>query len=379
MRFKFTLYPDARQKLAEHGLDKRIEAECKKEDFPSTLGSMFSDEFRSLTGNMKARGFYKNAPKNVDAVYYDPLTAFAKNVDKGKRFWNVKYLEREMRERAENEDFFLLSGFLASCVLKPKEFWDPQRFGFSSLSALHGAIGAYVWGVQHSYEYRAGHVWESTVNGKTFQTQVTGDTNGDFRFFRNDHTPYETTDPLGNRVEYRPEFTADHQSVAAYHSVEPSLLVGVLKYVSQEKIPAKNLTKKGLDAIAAELIPGEGGLPNYADFGMGNSPMVQFAGFSAPMPRIDQEVRWNPYRLISNSGGNFAMYVGREKELVFQYESEGGKKEIALTLPANEIDQLIKGIFVQTHGALGRTSIRQVIDLLNYYFSPEFETDQKSA
>jgi hypothetical protein len=374
------LYPEARQKLEQSGLDKRLVDACKQESLPSVYGALYPDEFRQLVDDMKERGFYRSVPKAAGAQYFGPLQDFAGKVDQRKCEWVVKHHAGEVREHAENEDFLLLSGYLASHVLTPEEFWSPEHFGFSSIFGLFGTIGASAWENAHLTDHREGYVWNSQAKGRLFSSQVTGDSNGDFRLYRTDLTPYETTDPLGNKVPYRPELLADHQSVSACHSTELELLVAVLKYVEQEKLLATNLTQQGLDEIADELKRSKTGHPNYADFGMGReSPMLYFGGFTEKMPRIDEQVKWNPCRMVSGSNGDYVIYVGPEKELIFRYESreKGVPHQLALELPAEEIDHLIKGIIVQAHGALGRTSLKQVLDVISYYFSPQFKEDQK--
>ena len=58
-------------------------------------------------------------------------------------------------------------------------------------------------------------------------------------------TFYESFDPLGNRISYRPIFYQDQQNVAGYHSTEPGLFATVLKYADQFSIPSKILEDEG--------------------------------------------------------------------------------------------------------------------------------------
>ena len=77
--------------------------------------------------------------------------------------------------------------------------------------------------------YKQGYKWKSEFKGQSFVTEVTGSEHGDFRLFRTDITPYETLDPLGNKVNYRPQLRSDQKSISGYHSVEIDFFATILK------------------------------------------------------------------------------------------------------------------------------------------------------
>ncbi len=380
MAFKYNLYPAAEQKLVETGLAKRIKKATEQDDFPNVLSVVFQDELPGMIKDMRERGFFRENSDGLAHGYRPKLEAFFKNKDAHK--WVVKKDGKEEKEDSDYEDFMLFSGYLASAVLKPEEFWDFQKFGFSSVFDFFGCIGAYAWKLEHSDNWRRGHMWESSPDGKHFVTQVTGDTNGDFRLFRTDLTPYETLDPLGNPVNYRPEFRSDCQNVCGYHSVEPELLVALMKYVDQEKLLCPLLTPSGMEEIVAELAKKGQAMGNYADFGLGSpwGPDMHFVHYhTSSIPRLDEKTNWNPFGVGIDSEHCYRTYVDENQGLVFQYEAFGKEKckEIALRLPKDEVPQIIRGLFVQAIEGLGRTSAKQLIDLVIYRFSSQFEKDRE--
>jgi hypothetical protein len=269
----------------------------------------------------------------------------------------------------------LFSGYLASFVLKPKEFWNFEKFGFSSAFDFFGSIGAFAWGLGMSDFYR-GYKWKSSEGKRQFVTQVTGDTNGDFRLFRDELTPYETIDPLGNPVHYRPELDSDHQSVCGYHSVEPALLVTLMKYVEQEKLLCPLLTPSGLKEMADELSKLKQGLPTFADYGSRTDAMLEFTHYDVPIPRLNDKTNYNPHGIFVDSQGVYSIYVDGEG-LAFVYEHKDNAGQMALQLPKDEVEQVIKGLFVQAILAQGRTHPGHLWNTVMYKLSGKYEEDMK--
>ena len=139
--------------------------------------------------------------------------------------------------------------------------------------------------------FRKGHEWTTVLpDDSTFVSEVTGSEHGDFRFVRRDITPYETIDPLGNKVSYRPRFFSDRIGVAGYHSVEPRLLASIIKYVEQEKIDSeilKDKAKKFLEEEVSKIRTHCFG--PFADAGYsGMSVQEYFWWADIPIPKLDE-------------------------------------------------------------------------------------------
>lgn len=379
MRTRFVIYPETQSRLTSSGLADRIEKASKdSKEFPNLYGAVHKVELPGLVADMRGRDFYKKAPKVIYAAYTGKLKKLFEDIES--RSWIVKK-SSEVREQAEEADFLLLSGYIASCILNKNEFWNFKKFGFESFFDFVGAIGAYAFKAVHK-NWDKGYVWESEENGLKFKSEVTGDMNGDLRLFRKDMTPYETIDPLGNRVYYRPELLSEEQIVASYHSTEPALLATLLKYVEQEKVDSQILKDNAKDLLS-EVRRLNQNLGAFADYGSDTwGPMRHFYNLDN-IPRLDENnsaVEHSSYGLVGQSEQGYGIYVGHDGSLVFAMEKRSDpaklKKEIAFRIPKNEVDHMIKGLFVQASRGLGRTLVQQLSDIVQYKFSEQFKKDQ---
>lgn len=120
---------------------------------------------------------------------------------------------------------------------------------------------------------------------------------------------------------------------------------------------------------------------------MGLKPINLFITyFLQPLYGLDDnrstEKLFNPYKISTQSEGGFMAYVNSNKELMFAYEKnseKNPKKNINTIFYPNEIDHMIKGIFIQAAKMRGRTSPEQLIDILEYRFSDQFEIDRNEC
>jgi hypothetical protein len=375
MRFNFTIYPEAAAKLKDAGLVARLKEAKKQEDFPSFYGTIYEDDIQGFIDDMKEKGFFKKAPKEELKTLNQKLNHFLKESHKLK--WTIKKPEGNVTDGADIEDFPLLNGYYASFVLTPEEFWNPQELGFDSCFDLWGSLGALIK-VNPGSSFRDGYTWTSELPDKSrFISEVTGSEHGDFRLFRTDVTSYETLDPLGNKVSYRPEFTADRAMVIGYHSVEPMFLASILKYVTQENIPSEILKDQGKRFLKEEVGHLDQRFGPFADAGDSRMHVQEYFWWSGlPIPRLNESKTSDAVFLDAQS--RYGIYIGADKSLVFVYESDGKREpKVTLSLPPGEIDHLIRGLFVQASKGLGRTSVKQLTDILKYRFSDQFEKDRK--
>ena len=83
--------------------------------------------------------------------------------------------------------------------------------------------------------------------------------------------------------------------------------------------------------------------------------------------------------IITAYRGGYFIVLDSEKNFSFLYESEKGKiqEKPDLVIPSDEIDHFIKGLFVQASRGLGRTTLNQLIKVLEYRYSDEFEEHMK--
>lgn len=378
MREQYLVYPDATEKLRQSGLEKRILDASKKDDTPGShsFGILHGDEMRGFVDELKDKGYYKNPPKDLFTDYKAKLTAFVRKKEDHR--WTTDAHGVMRAEESEWDDFLLLSGYLASFVLKPKEFWDAEKLGFSLSYDCWGVIGATLWSQAKLTDHREGYVWASQANECSFVSRVTGDSNGDFRIFRDDLTPYPTKDPLGNDVRYRPKFRLDEQWVAGYHSYEPIVLAIAIKYAEQEQLPAQVLTPEGRAKLLDEMRPLGSRIGNFADAGSQAGRPWQYFMNMQPIPTLTkrhttQEISFDRIG-TTTQGYSYGAYILPDKSLCFASEEDMKKpsKRISLSILPQEIDHFIKGLFVQCAKGLGRTLVGEMVHALNYRFSEKY-------
>lgn len=375
MAYKYNIYPDAEKKLADTGLAERIKKATEKDNFPDTHFFVSKSELPEMITDMRKRDFFKGNQDFFSKTYRPTLEAYFKDQDSHK--WVVKKDGKEEKQDSDWEDFMLFSGYLASEVLKPREFWKFDKFGFSSAFDFFGCVGAYACGIVRLPVYD-GHKWESTEGEKRFVSEVSGSEHGDFRLFRTDLTSYETLDPLGNSVSYRPELYSDRKFVSGYHSIEPGLLVALIKYADQEKIRCPLLTPGGMNEIIAELEKNGQRIGPFGDFGHDSfGPRWHFASYHvSDIPHVGEE-KGSPFSIGIDSDAYYAIYVDAKGGLAFVHKSSDDKSsEVVLSIPKAEFPQLVRGLFVQAMKGLGRTSTKQLIDIVDYRHSDQFEIDK---
>jgi len=137
----------------------------------------------------------ENSKKKINALFKSPEEFF----------WRTNRFGEQVKEAAELEDILGIVGWLPSQILKPEEIFNYQKFGFGNMTDFTGSVSALANNVLYR-DSREGYKWESkTKDGKVFVSEITGDHNADLRIYRTDITPYETLDPVGNKVSFRPE------------------------------------------------------------------------------------------------------------------------------------------------------------------------------
>lgn len=384
MRDGFIIYPEGMEKIRNAGLDARVEALKKSEDgLPFLGGFVWEEDIKQSVQDLKERGFYKHLPADFADTYKKTLTALFKNPDKFN--WATQRQATCGRDACELEDLVLFTGEIASLVLEPNELWDYQRFGFSSPTELVGVVSAYIDEQSRGEPLHKGYEWTGNRDGAKILTEITGDMNADLRISQKDITPYETTDPFGNRTTFRPIGKPDRTMVCAYHSTEPELVVAVLKYIDQQKIPSKILENNaaGLIAWAESLNQRIGNCAEHI-FGTTANEFLSFANYTTPIPILnnrnetkEQSHDW----LTTISDGAYGVYITAEGYLALAYEERSNgrqpRKEIQVNFKPDDVDHVLKGLIYQSAAALGRTSARALIDLVAYRFSPQFDKDRQ--
>ncbi len=379
MRLNYILPKEVELKLESTGLTQRID-EYLKDPSSITLtsrGAIFEEEaFRDIE-EVERKGYFKEDPSIPEKI---------KNLvtNQEANYWITTRGEKEEREKVDLEDIPVLSGYYASLILNKEEIRKGENFGFQTPLELLSVVSAYMVREEMDRFSERGYIWESQVkDGRIFKSQVTGDMNLDLRIFRTDISLYETRDPLGNKSLFRPESDRDRQVVAAYHSTEPVLLAAIIQYVEQEKIKSRIIHKEKYQEFITEIKKSERRIGNATECfdDEGENPFLYFIPNLNPMQRLDLENKVSteirPYILYSQHEGQYEIFIGNKGEFTFVVpkKNKDEQKKIVLTIPADEIDELTRSLFMQAKLGLGRTSSNILTTILEYKFSEQFEKD----
>ena len=271
-------------------------------------------------------------------------------------------------------------------VLKPEEIWDHAKFGFSSPTELAAVVGAYLRKESLSHPLREGYKWATRRDdGSEIITEVTGNGDSDLRIYQTDTTPYLTTDPFRDQIGMRPEMDADRHTIAAYHSTEATLMVAVMKYVEQQGIETEYQKDNSRQLIDWGRSLGQGGRTCAEHFGgFDQEPMMFFVEYGFPIPQLNEANKSEEhpsFGLGTLMGGWYGIYIAHNGDLILSYltqeKMKDPVKQISARFLPGDAEHLVRGLIYQAAAGLGRTSARQLLDLLDYRYSAKFKHDQK--
>ena len=366
----YLIYQEAERLLKQSGLSKRIEKLYASENSPY-FGHVMNSDVPDYVNELKEDGYFETLPESEK----DKFQSFLNGVYSEDKdiIWNVNGEDRVVESSDKLEQLLIFSGFHASYILSPEEIWNFQKFGFNSISEFVGTVGTKVIN-QSLSSFRDGFFWTSENEGRILESKITGDTHADLRISQKDMTEYNVIDSLGNKVHYRPLLREDRFYISPYHSTETSFLVGLLKYISQEQLESELLLEpnefiKWIDSL------GQGGGTCAEHFGGSISSFGarnHFIGFEDNLiPQLDDNMQtdvYSRYGVMNIGKATFDMYVKSDKSLIFSYEGNKNKnKQINGHFYPNDVDNMLKGIFYQSAKGLGRTSAKELKDVLEYY------------
>lgn len=382
-RFNWIVYPDAKRKLDETGITKRI-ADAVKNYKISGFGYLSDRDVVNCVNDMIQEGLFKKIPKKERIPFQNALSHAFKN--RQSSYWLVRRNGSECKEGVETEDFLILSGYRARSLLRKDEVFNYKKFGFSNIPEFVGAVGATIEAKAGHGIHKDGLEWEtSKPDGRIITNVITGDPNCDLRIYQRDITVYKTIDPLNTCVSYRPETSNDRMVVAAYHSTESALLISILKYVKQIGIQPNVLKDNAKDTIewAYSLGRGNATCAEHLSNDLHNN-LLHFIWWKFPLAKLAEN-----YKTIERSEDFLAtqfereynIYIGPKNEFIISNEDKPSKNAIDLTKSVSflpkEMDNVIKGLLYQAVKFLGRTSVHELISILEYRFSPNFEREQE--
>ena len=386
MRFHYLLYPNALAKLKKSNIETRIQELKDSEDGLPYMGwIIFADEIAGSIRDLKERGFYEYLPKDFALKYKETINNILKKPEDFS--WSIQRPNEVVTEPGDLADMLLFTGDLASMILKPEELWNYQKFGFSSPSEFVTIVGAFI--IQQSRgnsSFKDGYKWtRKRDDGSEIVTEVTGDSNADLRVYQTDIAPYPTTDPFGNSIEMRPKTDADRHTIAAYHSTEGTMLVAVMKYIEQQSIKVEYQQDGAKQLIEWGRSLGQSGGSCTEHFGgFDQNPMFFFSGYEYPLPQLNKDNETDQHTnfwLGTTGESGYGAYIAHNGDLVFSHQGRDAmrnpKKIIAARFLPDDAKHLVKGLVFQATKGLGRTSGRQLLDILEYRHSTKFEKKQE--
>ncbi len=335
MRFNSIIYPEGLAIIKSLGIDDRIKGLNINRGFLSETGIV------EIIKDLYKEGIYKSAPNDL-------LKRLNDMIQRPEDFSWMIMRDKKTLEPCEVEDVMFFSGEYSSMLLPKEEIWELH--GCSSSSAFVSLLHAYVQDKERPKS--EGYTWISERNNQRILNEVTGTHDGDLLVFQSDITPYETFDPFGSKILFRPETYLDHiGSIAPGHSTESTLLVVVLKYMHQMNISVnyEELFK------FSQSVKNRGGF--WADGSNGLTLELLFCSFRE-FPIMDVTDGRTVFGVCK-----YGAFIS-EEDLVFLVRGE----EKARFKPEDAFE-LVKGLIYQSAKGLGRTPLSDILDCLDYYCS----------
>ncbi|HVW67143.1 MAG TPA: hypothetical protein VHA78_05465 [Candidatus Peribacteraceae bacterium] len=339
-----------------------------------TGGFWYPDSIRQEIRDLNERGYYAGPHladyrKRLEHIFREPES----------NHWSTRDASGTHEEPLDRNDILLVGGVIAADILEPDEFWA-EHAGFTNPADLHGVIGALALRSRDLFYDHGGYRWESTHDGETYRSCITGSTHGDLRIQRIRTSFHPTIDPFGNAVQYKPLTRHDRQLVAAYHSCEPTLLTAVLKYIDQEKIDVPCLHDQGKDLLST--LSGQGQhIGNFGDFGM-NETSARMLFFDYAFPMNDGHAQQSLFfHLHKEHEGAYRIHIDERRHLAFSHLQKSGRVSDmpSLTFPPEDMDHVVRGILTQAQQGKGRTSLKQLKEVLAYRYQEGFEDIMKNT
>ena len=388
MRSKWILYPNAKKKLEESGILRRIE-QISRNTFIS--GAVYADDIIHYAKEIKESGALDKIPKiEADEFKSSLNNAFKAFFDGEVPKWLIRKNNVFEETRMELEDFLLLSGGIVFThkLLGDDELFDYKKFGFNNIFEFTGTVGsALMNAIREKAEIYtpSGLDWVTEKsNYRTITSSIGGNIHYDLSIRQVDITAYETKDPFGNSVSYRPEVYTDYMNFSTIHSTESDFLVVTLQYAEQMGIMQKIVENGAKEFITfAKSLGQRAGATTEHLMGFTETPEYTFnKTLYLQIPKLENNKNYvgiySPYTFQSYGTIDniyYAAYIGTENELRIQLLPTSQRECISF-IP-EDIDKILKGLIYQCAMGIGRTPVKQIINLLEYRCSTDYIKNKK--
>jgi hypothetical protein len=351
--YNWVLAPQAKVKLKASGLLRRIEEANGDKKFQS-MGHVADYEVKIHVERMKRSESFVAAPISDRTLFEekaDYLIKSGENVS-----WKIKRKNMEVEEPVDPYDLMLLCGVRSSELFSWQEIFSYKSQGFSSVFDFTGTTGAAIeFVLKKNSIVRDGIEWETPRSNQTIiHSKITGDAvgNNDLTIYQTDITAYETVDPLGNKVLYRPVTSFDSKGITTAHFTESTFLFAILKYVEQLGLKPACLENDAKTII--ELVKSLGEERKIQPHRLSEFKREAknlFISNVYPLPQLDSKGETKDrflYALPKNFEGYFFMAVGPEGEFLIGNQNNAKNSmnlNSTISFLPQEIDDVIKGLF----------------------------------
>ncbi len=365
MRLHYNIYPEALDIIRSAGLDSRVDELSRSDGLQYIVGATYTSDIVESVSDLKGRGYYDRFPEELKDLYKQVMNGMVSRPEEYS--WTVRRQAGEERVPCELEDMLLFSGDIASMILGPLEMWDHGKLGFSGPIEQVSVTGAYIKMRSNEILPKRGYVWERRMgDGSVIVSEITGDMHADMRIFQTDIAPYPTKDPFGLPVRMRPVTDEDQKVVAAYHTTEGMLFIATLKYIEQCGISSDVLADGAKEFISwARSLGQSGGTCTEHFGGFDQEPWSFFYTYKWPLPQLGEGVR-SGFNLVSAGDISYGVFVDSE-DLVISY-----KDKVCARFVPEDADHLLRGLMHQCAKGLGRTSAKQLLSILEYWFGKSY-------
>ena len=336
------------------------------EDKLHDIHKRIDDKERGLREILQVSSFEDDFSYMIDSVGDRLGAGFLEKLKNWGKEWTI-HADPAFTREAKSEHFPIVSGYAALNLLRPDELNQLMERGFKSIHDLAGIIGA----MMANTSKNTGYTW--TRGGTT--TEVSETFHGDLRIFQADTTAHRVTDPIGNEVSYRPLDYVDISMVAGGHGVEARLLATIIKYVDQLEIRSELLKDSARDLIM-EVKSQQWYGGNFGDFGYSlDGPESQFLFWAEPFQNLEG-FNGRPIDFLAGyMGPNYALLLDGDKLAFLELNKD--KQKVKARICPEDADDFMKALFELSMTGRGRSSVKQLVDTLEYRYSDKFQEDQE--
>jgi hypothetical protein len=363
------IFSDKGRKILELShVDERFADATKREiSFAGLFSCTYDSDLKVILRDFKTDEFYSK----IDTEERDALHDTLRSRIRSPGLWQATKSGVVYKKDATLNDLAMLAGLHASFIMRPDDVPRYKEFGSSSLAEFFGIIGAYIREKTKSTFYKS-LPWTFESDGKIWLNEIEGDTNLDLNLRRTDIQFYDTMNPLGEPINYKPIFSEDWGHADGYQYGEVPVLGTILKYAHHTNIESKLLrdNAKGLLEWTSEQLCKK--IDESSEPHTTVEITSSLAAFNLAPVRLDEHNHIMPG--ASMNAGRAEAAISSKNELAIGHSNfKESSFSVSIAYNPAEIDDLLKGLFYHTMFGSSRTDITELIDMVRIRFSKDFD------